>query len=222
MQLTLPKHAGWGGRRKGAGRKPKGPRAGVAHTARSALAPRFPVHVTLRVLPHVWNLRSRRSFRVLGAALSRGGDRFGMRICEFSIQGNDLHLVAEAADGQALSRGMQGLSIRIAKGLNGLMNKSGKVLADRFHRRILRTPTEVKRVLHYVRNNRGVHRARWGRPVGRSDAFSSASRQHGIALPAAHTYLLSLAQRGPLLGQRGPLLAQPGPLLAQRGPPETR
>ena len=90
----------------------------MTHTTRPALAARFPVHVTLRVLPHVWNLRSRRSFRVLGAALSEGGDRFGMRICEFSIQGNHVHLVAEAADARALSRGMQGLTIRIAKKLN--------------------------------------------------------------------------------------------------------
>jgi putative transposase len=197
LQLTLPKHAGWGGRRKGAGRKPKGPRALMTHTARPALAPRFPVHVTLRVLPHVWNLRSRRSFRVLGRALSQGGDRFGMRICEFSIQGNHLHMVAEAADARALSRGMQGLSIRIAKGLNGMMKRGGKVLADRFHQRILRTPTEVRRVVRYVRNNRGIHRARWGRPTGpKHDPFSSASRNHGVALPAAHTYLLLLARPG--------------------------
>src|SRR6266566_1116261 len=113
VQLTLRKHAGWGGRRKGAGRKPKGEWALVTHTARPPLAARYPVHVTLRVLPHVWNLRSGRTFRVLGRALSQGGDRFGMRICEFSIQGNHLHLVTEATDARALSRGMQGLSIRI-------------------------------------------------------------------------------------------------------------
>src|ERR1051325_10882311 len=162
VQLTLPKHAVWGGRRRGAGRKPKGDRALVTHAARPALAARYPVHVTMRVLPHVWNLRSRRSFRVLGRALSRGGDRFGMRICEFSIQGNHLHLVTEASDAQALSRGMQGVSIRIAKGLNHVMGHAGKVLADRYHARILRTPTEVKHVVRYLRNNRSIHRARWG------------------------------------------------------------
>src|SRR5438876_2144541 len=123
VQLNLPKHSGWGGKRRNAGRKPKGERARVTHTARPPLATRFPVHVTLRVLPHVWNLRSRRSFRVLGAALARGGDRFGMRVCEFSIQGNHLHLIAEAADARALSRGMQGLSIRIAKRLNQMMKR---------------------------------------------------------------------------------------------------
>jgi REP-associated tyrosine transposase len=197
VQLTLPKHAGWGGRREGAGRKPKGDRALVTHAARPALAARFPVHVTLRVLPHVWNLRSRRSFRVLGRALSRGGDRFGMRICEFSIQGNHLHLIAEAGDARALSRGMQGLSIRIAKGLNRLMKRPGKVLADRFHQRILRTPTEVRRVVHYVRNNRLIHRARWGHTAHtQRDPYASDVGRDDILLPEAHTYLLLRAQVG--------------------------
>ena len=35
---------------------------------RPRLAARFPVHVTLRVRPHVYQLRPRRCFRVLGAA----------------------------------------------------------------------------------------------------------------------------------------------------------
>jgi REP-associated tyrosine transposase len=199
VQLSLPKHAGWGGRRKGAGRKPKGERALVTHAARPALAARFPVHVTLRVLPHVWNLRSRRSFRVLGHALSRGGDRFGMHICEFSIQGNHLHLITEASDAEALSRGMQGISIRIAKGLNRVMGHAGKVLADRFHARILRTPTEVKHVVRYLRNNRGIHRARWG-GVGvalGNDPYSSASADHGVVLPDARTNLLLRARGDP-------------------------
>jgi REP element-mobilizing transposase RayT len=158
------------------------------------------VHVTLRVLPQVWNLRSRRSFSVLGRALSRGCDRFGMHICEFSIQGNHLHLVAEAADARALSRGMQGLSIRIAKGLNDVMGHGGRVLADRFHARILRTPTEVKHVVHYVRNNRGIHRARSSETavVQGNDPYSSASADHGVMLPKARTYLLLRARGDPL------------------------
>ncbi len=39
----------WGGKRKGAGREPKGERAGVPHETRARLAPRFPVHVTVRL-----------------------------------------------------------------------------------------------------------------------------------------------------------------------------
>jgi len=195
-QLSFAKHAGWGGARKGAGRKPKAGRAGVSHLGREPLAARFPVHVTLRVLPHVWNLRSRRSFRVLARAFGAGGERFGMRLCEFSVQGNHLHLVVEAADRRALTRGMQGLSIRIARGLNALMKRRGKVLADRYHARILRTPTEVRRVLAYVRENHDVHRARWGKArIGAADQYSSANREHAVPLPGSATYLLCRARR---------------------------
>jgi putative transposase len=183
-QLALPIPCGWGGRRKGAGRKPKGERAGVAHTARPLLARRFPVHVTLRVLPHVWNLRSRRVFRVLRRALAEGGERFGIRICEFSIQGNHVHLMAEAHDARSLSLGMQGLGVRMARGLNRIMNRRGKVLADRFHARILRSPTEVRRALLYVRDNRAVHRARWS---GGNHATGLAQGGARHARRAGHT-----------------------------------
>ena len=70
-QLTLKKHSGWGGKRKGAGRKPKGTQPLVTHTRRQDLPARFPLHVTLRMLPHVWNLRSNRSFTVLRRATRR-------------------------------------------------------------------------------------------------------------------------------------------------------
>jgi len=93
LEMKLPT---WGGKRKRAGRKPKGARAGVAHVARPSLSKHHPVHVTWRMLPHVWNLRSRRSFRVLSEAFAKGCDRLGFRLAHFSVQGNHLHLVVEA------------------------------------------------------------------------------------------------------------------------------
>ena len=72
----------------------------------------MPLHVTLRMAPHVYNLRSRRSFRVIAAALRLGGDRFDVRVVEFSVQGNHIHLVVEAPNRRALARAVQGLSIR--------------------------------------------------------------------------------------------------------------
>ena len=60
----------WGGARRGAGRKPKGPRPlgdlpATPHHVRPELERRHPLHVTLRMMPEVWSLRSERSFRVL-------------------------------------------------------------------------------------------------------------------------------------------------------------
>ena len=189
LALTLPT---WGGARKGAGRKPKGAKAGMPHLRRPALAARFPVHVTVRVRPHVWNLRSRRSFAVIGKALWAMAERFGMRLCEFSVQGNHVHLVVEAADRVALARGMKGLGVRLARGLNRLMGRAGAVLADRYHAHILRTPSEVRHAVPCVRENQRKHAALRGAvlPARYVDPYSSLGREHGIVLPRPRTWLL--------------------------------
>jgi putative transposase len=81
----------WGGKRKGAGRKPNGPRAAVSHESRATVVSRHPVHVTLRVLPHVWNLRSRRCFSAISAAFVDVCERADFRLIHFSVQGNHIH-----------------------------------------------------------------------------------------------------------------------------------
>ena len=150
----------------------------------------MPLHVTLRVAEHVWNLRSRRSFRVIAAALRIGADRFGVRVVQFSVQGNHIHLLVEAPDRDALARAMKGLSVRFAKGLNRMMGRSGRVIADRFHSHVLATPSEVRRAMDYIRNNARKHAAQWGDHYSASyvDPFSSDRRD--ILLPTATTWLV--------------------------------
>ena len=46
MQLPLASARGWGGRRKGAGRKPRG-RPSMPHVTRPKIDPRYPVQVTV-------------------------------------------------------------------------------------------------------------------------------------------------------------------------------
>lgn len=181
----------WGGKRAGAGRKLRGARAGVVHRSRGEWARPMPLHVTLRMAPHVYNLRSRRSFRVIAAALRIGGDRFGARVTQFSVQGNHIHLLVEAPDRRALARAIQGLSIRVAKGLNRMMGRKGRVFDDRYHARILRTPTEVRHAIHYVRDNARKHAAERGETYGPGyvDPYSSAGVAD-LALPPAQTWLL--------------------------------
>jgi len=155
----------WGGARAGAGRPPNGEGAGMPHDTRPLLASRHPVHVTVRMRPHVWNLRAKRSFRILERAFAKARERNGMRLCHFSVQGNHLHLLVEAKDKDALAQGMKGLAVRIARGLNKLMGTRGRVIADRYHARILRTPREVKNALASVLKNLH-HRAKtWGKRV---------------------------------------------------------
>jgi REP element-mobilizing transposase RayT len=152
-----------GGKRKGAGRRPKGARAGVPHTTRPALSKRTPVHVTLRTVPEAGRLRTRDMYKAIRQAsitsvgFSRTSGR--CRICHLSIQGNHIHLVAEADDRDALSRGMQGFQISCARRINALLSKKlgirrrGSVFADRYHARQLRTPREVRNALSYCLNN---------------------------------------------------------------------
>lgn len=139
MQRSLPLRGRptHGSRRDNAGRKPSGERAGVSHHGRAQMSARTPVHTTLRVLDHVWNLRSRRSFEVIETAIA-GMARFrDFRVVHFGVQGNHLHFIVEADHNRALSEGMQGLTIRLAKGLNRMMGSRGRVFADRYHAHVL-------------------------------------------------------------------------------------
>jgi REP-associated tyrosine transposase len=104
-----------------------------------------------------WGLRSRRCFRVLAPAFWAASERFGFRVVHFAVMGNHIHLLVEAEGKTSLARGMQGLGVRIARGLNRLMGRRGRVLGDRYHARILRSPTEVKRVRAYQLTNAQRH-----------------------------------------------------------------
>ena len=198
QQLLLRKTGGWGGRRKHAGRKKK-PGAGINHVRR----PRFrnlPVHVTLRLRQHVWNLRSRRCYTALTRAFAAGRARFGLRLCHYSVQGNHLHFVIEADDTKALSRGMQGLAVRMARALNRVMGRRGSVFASRFHAHVLRTPREVRHALAYVLGNHAVHAARAGRSASRTTDVYSSVGYIAVSLPLdtepivpAQTWLLRRA-----------------------------
>lgn len=115
------------------------------------------MHVTLRVQPGVGYLRGHRRSRLLLAALRAAAERFGMRVVKYAILGNHLHLIVEATGDEALSRGMQGLAIRIAKGLNALQRRRGAVFADRYHAHLLRSRRETAHAVRYLRDNHRRH-----------------------------------------------------------------
>jgi REP element-mobilizing transposase RayT len=173
------------------------------HHARPALASRFPVHVTLKVRAGVDNLRRGHAFAVLRRCFARGNDRFGFRLAHFTVQSNHLHLVCEAADAQALARGMQGLAVRIARNLNRRLGRKGTLFARRYHARILRTPTEVRRTLVYVYQNHAHHRGTPA-PTTADERFAAAVDPRTSAAwasvwrtPIRDMRLLHDAERGP-------------------------
>jgi REP element-mobilizing transposase RayT len=156
MELTLRTH---GGRRKGAGRPPRGKRSTERHKERPAHNHRHPVHVTIRVVADVSSLRSRDMYLQLREATIVTAKREDFRIVHMSIQRNHVHLIVEAEHKEALSRGMQGFSISAAKRVNATITeqtgvrRTGRVVADRFHARALTTPRAVRHALAYVLNN---------------------------------------------------------------------
>lgn len=197
-----------GGRRPGAGRPSSRARPGVPHAARETVRPYQPVHVTLRMADAVWNLRSERSYAAIHRALESARHRPDSRIVHFSILGNHVHLIVEAAGTRALANAVRALSIRLARGLNRMMGRSGPVVADRYHAHVLRTPAEVENALRYVLGNFAGHAARRGErtPAGWKDPFSSAVVKaprepqlplfrQPVTLPAG-TWLLRRAQTG--------------------------
>jgi putative transposase len=181
VQLEFPTH---GGRRKGAGR-PKGDR--VSHRARPAFARPTPAHVTLRVREDVPSLRSSRRFAVIRRSFQALLGRKSFRLVKFSVLGNHLHLIVEADDSVALSRGMQSLGTRLAMALNKMLGREGTLFADHYHSHLLKTPTEVARALAYVRTNARKH---YGKIE--IDYFSSDHIEWGDLLAAPVSWLLGV------------------------------
>ncbi|MCC6751226.1 MAG: hypothetical protein IT371_26475 [Deltaproteobacteria bacterium] len=114
--MPLREATGWGGKRKGAGRK-KQPGSGLPHRMRPLLASRFPVHVTMKVVSDLPNLRAKPQLRLIEGAFRAG----------------------------------------LARRLNDRLGRHGRVFADRYHQRILKTPSETKHALSYVLQNRRKH-----------------------------------------------------------------
>jgi REP element-mobilizing transposase RayT len=179
-----------GGGRPGAGRKPKGATALVSHAARSRFERITPAHVTLRVADDVPSLRSSRRFRAIRDCFRKARGRFGMRLVEFSVLGNHLHLIVEADSSEALSRGMQGLGIRIARALNAPLGRRGTVFADHYDARLLSTPTELARATRYVVQNAAHHYGERG-----TDLFSSRAPGAAEILAAPAGWLLRIGWR---------------------------
>ncbi len=191
-QLELRVLRGRGGPGRGQGRK-KRKHDYVPHTRRPFLDKRHPVHISTRVVGGLPSLRGhklwaavRKGF-VFGRTFLEGlpGDdakREVFRIVHFSVQGRHIHLVCEAVDRRALSRGIQAFKVRVAKAINkALGGRRGTVFADRYHERIITNPTQARHALAYVILNSRRHAAKEGAsyPRNRVDPLSSALWFHG-------------------------------------------
>jgi REP element-mobilizing transposase RayT len=215
LALSLTTPCGWGGRRPNAGRKP-GPDPRIRHRSRGDFRRTSPAHVTVRVVPGLPSLRTVRIVHAVERTFAKGCARQGFRLVHYSLQGNHAHLIVEARDRDALGRGMMAIGARLARAVNRTVGRSGRVLADRYHVRLLPTPREVRNALRYVLLNARRHAAavrsamtravrldpassaRWfdgwrrkGSEVG--DADDDGTRRRSVARP--RTWLLTVGWR---------------------------
>ncbi len=159
VQQQLFRH---GGKRRGAGRKPKGVRAGEQHQARPAFKPYHALHVVMRIVPAVGSLRRRKLYKALRAATITAALRERFRIVHVSLQRTHLHMLVEADHKAALARGMQGFLISAARHINtalgdGKRRRRGPVFADRYHLEVITTPTRARHAISYVLSNWRKH-----------------------------------------------------------------
>jgi putative transposase len=119
-------------------------------------------------------LRMFRLYKVLRRAFVYGCKKGEFRICQFSVQGNHVHMVCEAATSKARARGIQGWAVRVARGLNAVSGRHGSVFDDRYHVGVLTTPTQVRNALCYVLQNARRHDAWLDPRFHGADPFTSA------------------------------------------------
>ena len=94
--------------------------------------------------------------------------------------------MVEARDTEALGRGMKSIAARFARAVNRVLERSGRVLRDRYPLHVLETPREVRNALRYVLLNGRRH---------------AAKARGGVRGPSAST--LRLPEPGSMAGERG-------------------
>jgi REP element-mobilizing transposase RayT len=151
------------------------------------------------------------------------GHKPAFRVVHFSIQSNHLHLLVEAHDTDALARGMQGFTVRMARAVNRALGVRGTVFGERYHAHELKTPRETRTALLYVLQNWLKHgQGRGHDPCSSARWFDGWSVRPPTSLDppivaAPRTWLVTLGWR-----RHGLLRPQekPGRLMPASGPSE--
>jgi putative transposase len=78
------------------------------------------LHVTLRVREGLASLRNTVCMEVFRQVMRECAEQEGFRVVHWSVQSNHVHMIVEADDQEALTRGMRRITIRLAKRWNKL------------------------------------------------------------------------------------------------------
>lgn len=201
---------GWGGRRRGAGRKNLS--RTVNHLARERVTPKFPMQITLKLRPGLPSLRRKKLLFHLASCLPIVQKK-GLRIHHFTVMSDHIHLFAEADNNQCLAKGMQSLAIRLAlrikRSLAGT-DLRGPIFRGRYHLRVLKSPRQTSNSLRYVLLNDSKH----ANLKAQAHVFSS-----GFLFPQWSRFKIRLSEKG--IGQCKRFWAQWGELEKALSPPRS-
>lgn len=167
-QLSFKKH---GGKRTGAGRKNL---AGEGfHERRPQLQARHPLHITIRLRDGLPNLRQRKVFTQIKRFIAAASE-FGLRVNEFAVLRNHIHLIAEVDSTRALQSGMKSFNGRLARFLRRLEKIPKRsyprgLFQGRYHLSVIKSSRQMRNTLKYVLLNAAQHMKR----VTHIDRFSS-------------------------------------------------
>ncbi len=210
------------------GRPPTGTTA-ASHAKREVLPEKSAVLVTLELSKNAPNLRKKKKFALVRRALSSFAviskklkrtskvekvvekelEKPGFRVIHFAVNEDHIHLICEADSTQWLSKGVQKISIALARLLNndGIRERGGsllregaplseregwigKVFADRYYTHHLKSSAEIKEALDYVLTSA---RKKYGKIEGvkhkignktvELDAYTSFAEEHASEDP---------------------------------------
>lgn len=214
MNLRVP--GGWGGARRGAGRKKTGTRRDPIHGERPAVSRHEPQHIVLRTVDGLPRLRTPALYEAIRGAMTKMLEKPDFRVVHMSIQHNHLHFVVEADSKDALSHGMRSLAIRCARAINKVLDRTGRVFAFRYHATSVKSPRQMRHVLSYVLNNWRHHhedeRSKRARQAlvdpyssaldfsGWKERFAIPPEYHRLPVARAQTWLMNVGwkRHGPI------------------------
>jgi REP element-mobilizing transposase RayT len=119
----------------------------------------MPVHVTLRVAAPIPTLRRPDAYHAIRHSMYAVVERASFRIVHIGIERDHLHLLVEADDHESLWEGVRAFESSAAQRLNHAISiaagarRTGKVFADRYHARLITSPTQARNAIAYVLNN---------------------------------------------------------------------
>ena len=96
-------------------------------------------------------IRNKQCLKLLKRAIVNARSH-GLRIVQFSIQSNHIHLIVESENNKVLTKGMRSLTVTFAKGLG-----KGRVQLERYHLHVLKSVRETKNAVKYVLFNQQKH-----------------------------------------------------------------